>query len=238
MAVNWGLGELTDIGMAIPLHRRVLRRIGILPPKPPRLPGRQTAHQTERLDGVGDILRRAPGASVLDIGCNRGLISMEFAWHGAACVHGCDIYEPGVQTAREIFGQMRCESHFVVADLTGGADALTRAFGRYYRKQYDVVLLLAVYMKIRKDMTADAASDLVFHLAQRTGKFLVLRDKIKWYPELRGSLERAGLHMAHLSVLGPYKHAAASIWARKEALRAYQIPADEFERVAYPAEVQ
>ena len=31
-----------------------------------------------RMDGMTDLVCRAKGASVLDIGCNRGLVSFEF----------------------------------------------------------------------------------------------------------------------------------------------------------------
>ena len=53
-----------------------------------------------RLDGILDLTIRAKGASVLDVGCNRGLVAFEMANNGARVVHGCDNYAPGVETAR------------------------------------------------------------------------------------------------------------------------------------------
>src|SRR5476651_846781 len=89
-----------------------------------------------RLDGISDLTFRANDASVLDVGCNRGLVSFEFANNGAARVHGCDYYEEGVRTAREIFADLvSVESKFEVVDLTGGAKALTAAFGN---AKYDI----------------------------------------------------------------------------------------------------
>ena len=80
-------------------------RLGI--GRPTAVDPRQSGHQTDRLDGVGDILRRARGSSLLDIGTNRGLVAYEFAWHGARVVHGCDIYQAGITTATEVAATLR-----------------------------------------------------------------------------------------------------------------------------------
>jgi ribosomal protein L11 methylase PrmA len=53
-----------------------------------------------RLDGIGDLLHRAAGKTVFDIGCNRGLAGFEFANNGASRVMGCDIFEDGIICAR------------------------------------------------------------------------------------------------------------------------------------------
>ena len=63
-----------------------------------------------RLDGLTDLLLRARDASVLDLGCNRGLVGFEFANNGAQLVHGIDIYKEGIWTARQLFADLRnCE---------------------------------------------------------------------------------------------------------------------------------
>jgi hypothetical protein len=74
----------------------------------------------DRLSGLRDLLCYAGEASILDIGINRGLIAFEFARRGAAVVHGCDIYRPGVDAAREIFTEMPTTSRFEVIDLARG----------------------------------------------------------------------------------------------------------------------
>jgi 2-polyprenyl-3-methyl-5-hydroxy-6-metoxy-1,4-benzoquinol methylase len=98
-----------------------------------------------RLDGILDLVVRARGASVFDAGCNRGLVCFEMANNGATMVHGCD-YEPSViNTARELFVDLRnVESQFEVVDLRLGSDALSPLF----RPRYDIVLLLATYHKL------------------------------------------------------------------------------------------
>ena len=84
----------------------------------------------DRLSGLRDLLHYAKGASLLDIGMNHGLISFEFARSGAILVHGCDIYEPGVLAAREIFTEIGAKSRFEIVDLAAGPEALERAFGQ------------------------------------------------------------------------------------------------------------
>jgi len=77
------------------------------------------------MDGMVDLVMRAKDKSVFDIGCNRGLVGFEFANNGASIVHGCDIYEEGIKTAREVFADIRStESRFEVVDLTNGSKAL------------------------------------------------------------------------------------------------------------------
>ncbi len=192
-------------------------RLGI--GRPTGVDPRQSGHQTDRLDGVGDILRRARGASLLDIGTNRGLVAYEFAWHGASVVHGCDIYQAGITTATEVFATMPCDSRFVCADLVGGPVSLERAFGGDYLKMYDIVLFLAVYQKIRDMMTTVERANLLEHLASRTARYFVFRDWISNYPEVIDQLKRAGLYQVHYSLLGPFARSAASIWTRKNVIQ-------------------
>jgi SAM-dependent methyltransferase len=60
-----------------------------------------------RLDGMTDLYFRAKDATVFDIGCNRGCVSYDMALAGARRVDGCDIYPDGVNTARELFADLR-----------------------------------------------------------------------------------------------------------------------------------
>lgn len=126
-----------------------------------------------RLDGVGDILLRARGASVLDIGCSRGMVAYEFANNGAVMVHGCDSYEEGIQTAKEVFADLRAvESDFRVIDLSGGPSKLTDAYGT---TRYDIIVMLATYHKLRRVMPPALLSSLMHSIAWRTKKYFVWR---------------------------------------------------------------
>jgi len=114
-----------------------------------RVQRRVAGYHDVRMDGISDLVLRARGARVFDIGCNRGLVGLEFAMNGAAAVDGCDIYEDGIATAREVFADLRSvESRFEVIDLTGGARALQPFAGR----SYDITLCLATYHKLKRVM--------------------------------------------------------------------------------------
>ena len=118
----------------------------------------------ERLDGLCDLLSFARRARVLDLGCHRGLIGYEFASHGAEVVHGCDIDEKTITTARTLFVDViGCESKFEVIDLATGPTALTGFLNRY-----DIVLMLGVYHKLRRQMSEALLESLMTAVADRT----------------------------------------------------------------------
>lgn len=172
-----------------------------------------------RMDGITDLVTRARGCSVLDIGCNRGLAGFEMAMNGAVLVHGCDIYEPGIQTARELFADLRAvQSRFEVVDLRDGAAALANAFGDAAR--YDIVLMLATYHKIKRVMSAAALSDFMRHLGEHTDKYFGWR-ATGHEPEqneiemaaIDRDLAFAGLKRVHTSYISA-ELGLAAIWAR------------------------
>jgi SAM-dependent methyltransferase len=168
-----------------------------------------------RLDGILDLTIRAKGASVMDLGCNRGLASLEMANNGATACYGCDNFEAGIDTARHIFADIRAvKSRFEVVDLTQGPDSL-RPFGG----EWDIVLMLATYHKLKREMDRGAMSGFMQHVGKRTKRFFGWRgpnnrqesdDEIK---ALDHDFKAVGLERVHTSYIsreiGP-----AAIWAR------------------------
>lgn len=180
-----------------------------------------------RLDGLSDLLLRARDASVLDIGCNRGMVGFEFALCGASAVHGCDNYERGIMVANEVFADhRRVDALHVVCDLTGGAQAMISAFGKKYLPKYDFVLFLATYHKLRRLMTEDKLVDLVDHLLDRCGKYFVMRgadDEIAAVDIRAGTRGFEKIHYSRICEvkLPEFKqHVAqpAAVWALTSAL--------------------
>ncbi len=170
-----------------------------------------------RMDGMTDLVVRAKGASVLDLGCNRGLVGFEMANNGATLVHGCDVYEQGILTARELFADLRSvESQFEVVDLTGGPAALS-VFGS---RIYDIVLMLATYHKLKRIMSEEDLSALMLGLGQRTGQWFAWRAtsesvKQNWQEMKRvdSELAPAGLHRIHTSTISE-ELGLCAIWGR------------------------
>ena len=173
--------------------------------------GHMKGTHEDRLSGLRDLLQYAHGASVLDIGTNHGLISFEFARHGAAIVHGCDIYKPGVDTAREIFSEVSTRSRFGIVDLTEGPAALEKSFGEEYRPRYDIVLLLGIYHLLKQQMSDRVIRELIHHLVDRTQRFFVVRTAM--IGEMGAILAETGLHRVYFSALSAVV-SPLEIWRR------------------------
>jgi hypothetical protein len=173
-----------------------------------------------RLDGLTDLLLRAQGMALLDIGCNRGMVGKDFADRGARLIHGCDLNNDGeLFVARSVFADIRnVESKFEIVDLTGGPRAIEGAFGQ---QQYDAILMLATYHKLKRIMPADKLSDLVKHLAGRTIRFFAWRGTSEKHHEnevemasLDRDLERCDMKRIHTSYMSQ-ELGVAAIWGKR-----------------------
>lgn len=109
-----------------------------------------------QMAGLEVIRRACAGATVLDLGCAEGLISLELARAGARLVHGVELEVPRVQVAEQLFKQ-RCPDvtrQFIAWDLARfdelylGATADSRPATAYLRTRYDIVLCLAIAQKL------------------------------------------------------------------------------------------
>ena len=179
-----------------------------------------------RLDGLCDLCPRMPGASVFDVGCNYGDVSDDCAFYGARVVHGCDNFKDGVFVANaRLSGNRAVEARFEVVDLIGGTAAIKQAFGESYRKEYDFMLMLAVYHKLRRVMKLDDLLYLVDHLAHHTGKFFVWRGSAEEKAEFEPVLLKRNFRLVHYSTISEAKNSyteanasvvpqPAAIWSR------------------------
>lgn len=182
-----------------------------------RVERRVAGYYNFRLDGMSDLLGRARGRKVFDIGCNRGLVGYDFALNGARLVHGCDIYEKGVEHAREMFADLReVESRFEVADLSKGPASL----GVFRGMIYDITLCLATYHKLKRVMSAADLSDLMQHFGAWTAGYFGWRatsdkpnENDAEMAQLDRDLGKAGLVRIHTSYISA-ELGVAAIWAR------------------------
>jgi SAM-dependent methyltransferase len=170
-----------------------------------------------RMDGMTDLVMRAKGTSVLDIGCNRGLVAFEFANNGATVVHGCDIFAEGIETARHLFADFRhVQSRFEVVDLAEGPKAM-RVFDR---SEYDIIVILATYHKIKRIMPKEQLSELMKHFGKSTKHYFAWRatsDKPQENEEELAALDKdlgsVGLQRIQTSYISKSLGVAA-IWER------------------------
>lgn len=163
-----------------------------------------------RMDGMYDLILRAKGLSVLDIGCNRGMVGYEFAHNGARVVHGCDNYAKGIETAREVFADLRfVRSQFEVVDLTQGPVAL-RPFGE---GMYDLILLLAVVHKLLRIMPRSKLEELLLFLGRKAERWVAAHLKETEFDMVDAVMRIAGLKLVHRSYLSK-EMGPAMIWER------------------------
>jgi len=165
-----------------------------------------------RFDGLSDLLLRARGCSVIDIGCNRGHVAYDFAMNGARLVHGCDIHGPSIQAAKIWFSELpHVETRFEVVDLALGPDAMTKAFGN--ADVYDIVLFIGTYHKLKRVMTPKALDDLVVYLGDLAVHYFGWNGYREDLEPMDGHLMKAGLARIHTSELALPGRPAA-IWRR------------------------
>jgi 2-polyprenyl-3-methyl-5-hydroxy-6-metoxy-1,4-benzoquinol methylase len=108
--------------------------------------------------------------SVLDAGCNMGIVGYEICKQGPAFYQGVDILAGHVDVARAVFLGVPVESRFDAGDLTdmGVRQALLRP-------AYDVVLYLAVHHHIRRVAGDAAARAVASDLFARSSGHLIFR---------------------------------------------------------------
>ena len=117
----------------------------------------------DQLRGLKPALAAAQGKSVLDLGCAEGLIAREFVNAGARSVFGVEIIAEHVEAAMALCRGLPCE--FVAADVMNWIAELEHRHGGAPR-QFDVVLALAIYHKVKDParlvrFSADAARELL-----------------------------------------------------------------------------
>lgn len=170
-----------------------------------------------RLDGLTDLLWRCRGASVLDLGCNRGGVSMDFANYGATLVHGVDNSEKCIDVCREIFADVRnVESQFECQDLTHGTASLQCFGGR----SYDIVAMLATYHKLKRAMPEHRMTGMIKWLGEHTLHWFAWRGTVDQHDAndaeiiaLDRDLGSVGLKRIHHSFIST-ELGVAAIWAR------------------------
>ncbi len=171
---------------------------------------RVTGYHDMRLDGMSDLLMRARGLSVLDVGCNRGMVGFEFASNGAAIVHGCDIWDHGINVAREVFADIRTvKAQFEVVDLSRGIVALEPFGGQ----RYDVILFLAIFLKLSRVMKMADLGVLIEHLGKRCNRYFAWRGAEDTLGFMDDRLRSAGLRRRHTSMLSE-EMGPCAVWVR------------------------
>jgi 2-polyprenyl-3-methyl-5-hydroxy-6-metoxy-1,4-benzoquinol methylase len=109
-----------------------------------------------QMAGLDIVRRAASGASVLDLGCAEGVVSLELAKSGATLVHGVDLEASRLRVADELF-EKQCPTvsrQFIEWELSRfdelflDVTADSRPGQPRLRTRYDIVLCLAIAQKL------------------------------------------------------------------------------------------
>ena len=129
----------------------------------------------DRPAGLRPLFERASGKSILDIGTFNGLIPYEFSKHDPSVIHGIDFYEEGICAARTIFQSSNVDFDFFIYDLSVGRDRFRNEFEGKLLKSYDIVLLLAIYHKLVRQMPQEDVHELMDYFIGLSGQFIAAR---------------------------------------------------------------
>jgi len=114
-----------------------------------RFSGGDWATRTRPLFELGVDYR---GKTILDAGCNIGIVGYELSKQQPSFYHGIDVYRPALKVAEAIFSGVDIGFRFDQIDLS---DA--KALSRKLQPSYDIVLLLHVF-KYLIDQSGEAAA--------------------------------------------------------------------------------
>jgi len=131
--------------------------------------------QTDRFAGLEGVLNLTEGKSVLDIGSHSGMVAFEFARFGARTIHGFDIYQTGIVASECIFDGMGEKFKFHRADLSEGLDAFETKFSNLLLPRYDIVLLLAIFQHLKRQMSPENLNLLFNMLVNLSSDLVVVR---------------------------------------------------------------
>jgi hypothetical protein len=122
---------------------------------------------------IGDLFRCGVDfrdRTVLDAGCNMGILAYEIAKHEPRSIHGIDSHKDYIRTAQMIFLGSAVEARFDRANLSRA-----RELANVLLPRYDVVLFLSVYHHVRNAHGAEAAAGATRTLLQRCARDFILR---------------------------------------------------------------
>ena len=148
-----------------------------------------TGTPADRLLGLEPLLAEALGRAVLDIGSHVGVVAEAFARAGASIIHGVDFYQPGLAQARTRLLAYPTQTLFEQCDLSLGSPALEKALPNALAS-YDIVLYLGVHHHLARQMSPDAATQLVVDLQARAGEFFAVRTPDEIMLQLHAQLSR------------------------------------------------
>ena len=149
----------------------------------------------DRIRGLEPVLESCAGKSVLDVGCSVGLVSFEFARHGATSIRGFELHRPSLKFAEQLLSYLPVESRFQQFDLARGVAHLKKQIEAEQPADFDIVLFLGMYQHLVLQMDRAELSKLLCYLAQLCRECLVVRLPEKHQGDVKQDLSSASLRL-------------------------------------------
>ena len=130
------------------------------------------------------------GKTVLDAGCNVGILAYEIAKLGPSFVHAIDGSQPELDAARVILRSVEIPTRVDLVDLAD--DAQLRAV---LDPAYDIVQLLAVYQHVHKARGDAAARRMLATLAERCRDAFIVATQPDYLPAIIDALSASGFRL-------------------------------------------
>lgn len=116
----------------------------------------------DRLDGLFSAKVDYAGKSILDVGCNMGVVAYEISKLKPSSIHGIDIAKPHIETAKMLLSGSPVHARFDRLNLG------SRRLGNILLPKYDIVLLLAVYQHMQRNIGPGKARRVLSNIVRRT----------------------------------------------------------------------
>ena len=151
----------------------------------------------QQLTGLDHLIANVKGKSVLDVGCAEGLISHHLVDVGAIAAHGVEIVSGHVEVANKLRKDRAC--NFEVGDANEWVP----------RRQYDIVIMLAILHKLRDPAAAcmrfaEVAREMVVIRLPPYGS--TIRDERSGMEpfDIHAVMEDAGFYLRLSGPIGPF----------------------------------
>lgn len=125
--------------------------------------------------------------TVLDAGCNVGILAYEIAKLGPSFIHAIDGSEPELDAARRILRSVETSNRVDLVDLAD--DERLRAI---LDPRYDIVQLLAVYQHVQKVRGDKSARRMVATLAERCRERFIVATQPGYLPAVTETMLASG----------------------------------------------
>ena len=151
--------------------------------------------------------------TILDVGCNMGILAYEIAKTQPKSIHGVDLDKDFIHVAKMVFCGVPVESRFERLDLTRPRDV-----ARTLETTYDIVVFLAVYQHLYKANGHEVALAVTEDLISRCGEAFVLRTRPRFVPEIEKVANRHGLSLTFRGQPDGESQSVFHVFRRGEAL--------------------